>query len=142
MIRALLVPSPKLLHRRGHSATLSALPPLDWPSRVQLRDVPGDLYGAANTRNEVVVRIQPDPAIFMKMTVKQPGSRAQVEQSELELEYVRSYAESAATLNEAYERLILDALLGDQQHFVRRDELRRAAPGCRSSLQLLASAPR
>lgn len=52
------------------------------------------------------------------MTVKEPGSHARVHQTELELEY------AAGALPEAYERLILDALAGDQQHFVRSDELR------------------
>ena len=46
--------------------------------RVQLRDVPGDLFahkrnGGKQARNEFVVRLQPDPAIYMKMTVKEPG---------------------------------------------------------------------
>lgn len=67
-----------------------------------------------------MVRIQPDPAIYMKMTVKEPGSRSRVYQTELELEY------DAGLIPEAYERLILDALCGDQQHFVRSDELRCA----------------
>ena len=47
--------------------------------RVQLRDVPGDLYrrpenGGENVRNEIIVRVQPDPAIYLKITVKTPGA--------------------------------------------------------------------
>mmetsp|Transcript_201 Transcript_201/g.279 ORF Transcript_201/g.279 Transcript_201/m.279 type:complete len:521 (+) Transcript_201:104-1666(+) len=94
--------------------------------RVQLRDVPGDLFSSQRTggrqaRNEFVVRLQPDPAIYMKMTVKEPGLGMELAQSELELLYLRKYEGTA--IPEAYERLILDCINGDQQHFVRRDEL-------------------
>ena len=98
--------------------------------RVQLRDVAGDLFGADSSvagrqaRNELVLRLQPDEAIYMKMTVKQPGLGVEICQSELELRYDYKYA--GVAIPDAYERLILDALRGDQQHFVRRDELREA----------------
>ena len=94
--------------------------------RVQLRDVPGDLFSSQRTggrqaRNEFVVRLQPDPAIYMKMTVKEPGLGMELAQSELELLYTQKY--EGTPIPEAYERLILDCINGDQQHFVRRDEL-------------------
>jgi len=96
--------------------------------RVQLNDVPGDLFNrpASNiglqTRNEFVLRVQPDPAIYMKMTVKDPGMRLRVQPGELELSYDAAY--NGVVIPDAYERLILDCINGDQQHFVRRDELR------------------
>jgi glucose-6-phosphate 1-dehydrogenase len=94
--------------------------------RVQLKDVPGDLFASSRVngrqaRNEFVVRLQPDPAIYMKMTVKEPGLGMELAQSELELLYTRKYED--VSIPEAYERLILDCINGDQQHFVRRDEL-------------------
>jgi len=94
--------------------------------RVQLQDVPGDLFaskrgGGRQARNEFVVRLQPDPAIYMKMTVKEPGLGMELAQSELELLYTQKY--EGTPIPEAYERLILDCINGDQQHFVRRDEL-------------------
>ena len=61
--------------------------------RVQLRDVPGDLFlqkaapKGTQTRNELVVRLQPDPSIYMKMTVKEPGLETTITQSEMELLY-------------------------------------------------------
>ena len=98
--------------------------------RVQLRDVPGDLFlqkkapKGTQTRNELVVRLQPDPSIYMKMTVKEPGLETSITQSEMELLYTHKYVHQK--IPEAYERLILDCILGDQQHFVRRDELQAA----------------
>lgn len=94
--------------------------------RVQFKDVPGDLFESRRVhgkqaRNEFVVRLQPDPTIFMKMTVKEPGLDMNLAQSELELLYTTRYQRVA--IPEAYERLILDCMNGDQQHFVRRDEL-------------------
>lgn len=94
--------------------------------RLQLKDVPGDLFAAQRVngrqaRNEFVVRLQPDPAIYMKMTVKEPGLGMELAQSELELLYTEKYEDTP--IPEAYERLILDCINGDQQHFVRRDEL-------------------
>ena len=97
--------------------------------RLQLKDVPGDLFAAQRVngrqaRNEFVVRLQPDPAIYMKMTVKEPGLGMELAQSELELLYTEKYEDTP--IPEAYERLILDCINGDQQHFVRRDELAAA----------------
>jgi len=47
-----------------------------------------------------------------------------LEMTELDLDYRRRYPE--AVIPDAYSRLILEAIRGDQQHFLRRDELRAA----------------
>lgn len=60
----------------------------------------------------------------MKLTVKQPGLEMSATQSELDLSYRQRYQD--IVIPEAYERLLLDTIRGDQQHFVRRDELRAA----------------
>ncbi|XP_039025850.1 glucose-6-phosphate 1-dehydrogenase-like [Hibiscus syriacus] len=61
--------------------------------------------------------------------VKQPGLEFSTVQSELDFSYRQHY--QGVTISEAYERLILDTydpclswIRGDQQHFVRRDELK------------------
>eukprot|EP00245_Coleochaete_scutata_P012804 TRINITY_DN501_c2_g2_i1.p1 TRINITY_DN501_c2_g2~~TRINITY_DN501_c2_g2_i1.p1 ORF type:complete len:523 (+),score=91.19 TRINITY_DN501_c2_g2_i1:216-1784(+) len=93
--------------------------------RVQFRDVPGDIFrGKQQVRNEFVMRLQPSEAIYLKLTVKQPGLEMAATQSELDLSYHQRYED--IVIPEAYERLILDAIRGDQQHFLRRDELRAA----------------
>ncbi|KAL7135893.1 hypothetical protein ABFS83_11G128800 [Erythranthe nasuta] len=93
--------------------------------RVQLKNVPGDIFKCQNQgRNEIVIRLQPSEAIYMKLTVKQPGLEMSTAQSELDLSYRQRY--QGVVIPEAYERLILDTIKGDQQHFVRRDELKAA----------------
>ena len=91
--------------------------------RVQFKDVPGDIFKCKKQgRNEFVIRLQPLEAMYMKLTVKQPGLEMSTVQSELDLSYGQRY--QGVTIPEAYERLILDTIKGDQQHFVRRDELK------------------
>ncbi|XP_073286841.1 glucose-6-phosphate 1-dehydrogenase, cytoplasmic isoform-like isoform X1 [Primulina huaijiensis] len=93
--------------------------------RVQFKDVPGDIFKCQKQgRNEFVIRLQPSEAMYMKLTVKQPGLEMSTTQSELDLSYKERYHE--IVIPEAYERLILDTIRGDQQHFVRRDELKAA----------------
>jgi glucose-6-phosphate 1-dehydrogenase len=75
-------------------------------------------------RNEFVMRLQPGEAVYAKMVVKKPGLDMAAELSELDLSYSERY--SGVAIPDAYERLILDCIRGDQQHFVRRDELRAA----------------
>lgn len=93
--------------------------------RIQFKDVPGDIFKCKNQgRNEFVIRLQPSEAMYMKLTVKEPGLEMATVQSELDLSYRQRY--QGVTIPEAYERLILDTIRGDQQHFVRRDELKAA----------------
>ncbi|URE28542.1 glucose-6-phosphate 1-dehydrogenase [Musa troglodytarum] len=93
--------------------------------RIQFKDVPGDIFESKRQgRNEFVIRLQPSEAMYMKLTVKKPGLEMSTIQSELDLSYGLRYQD--ANIPEAYERLILDTIRGDQQHFVRRDELRVA----------------
>lgn len=95
--------------------------------RVQFKS-PEPLEGAtadlSHLRNELVIRVQPNEAIYMKMALKDPGLQMRPIMSELDLTYRERYEDSY--IPEAYERLILDAMRGDQQHFVRRDELSAA----------------
>ncbi|KAI3425139.1 hypothetical protein D9Q98_008910 [Chlorella vulgaris] len=94
--------------------------------RVQLRATPHFVFNGEpeSMRNELVVRLQPDEAIYLKMIVKKPGLEFDAAISELDLDYSRRYPE--VDIPDAYPRLILDSIRGDQQHFVRRDELRAA----------------
>ncbi|CAA3023011.1 glucose-6-phosphate 1-dehydrogenase, cytoplasmic isoform [Olea europaea subsp. europaea] len=93
--------------------------------RVQFKDVPGDIFKCQKQgRNEFVIRLQPSEAMYMKLTVKQPGLEMSTAQSELDLSYTQRY--QGVVIPEAYERLILDTIKGDQQHFVRRDEQKAA----------------
>ncbi|XP_051912905.1 glucose-6-phosphate 1-dehydrogenase-like [Hippocampus zosterae] len=92
--------------------------------RLQFTDVPGDIFGNGCQRNELVVRVQPDEAIYLKITTKRPGAHFSPEETELDLTYRSRYKN--VKLPDAYERLLLDVICGNQMHFVRSDELREA----------------
>jgi len=74
-------------------------------------------------RNELVMRIQPKEAIYLKTIVKNPGHGYDPIVSELDLTY---HARFPARIPDAYEALILDCINGDASNFVRADELQLA----------------
>jgi len=93
--------------------------------RIQYKDVAGDIYPAGQLkRNELVLRVQPDEAIYAKMMTKRPGAGFEIEETELDLTYNARYKD--IRLPDAYERLILEVFSGSQINFVRSDELEEA----------------
>jgi glucose-6-phosphate 1-dehydrogenase len=78
------------------------------------------------SNNEFVMRVQPDEAIYMKMTTKKPGLQGGLKHTELDLSYKKRFHDEQMELPDAYERLIHDAILGDHNLFVRSDELESA----------------
>ncbi|XP_050412053.1 glucose-6-phosphate 1-dehydrogenase isoform X2 [Patella vulgata] len=93
--------------------------------RIQFQDVPGDIFQEGEVkRNELVIRVQPDEAVYMKMMMKTPGMSIGCEESELDLTYDNRY--KGVKMPDAYERLIMDVFMGSQIHFVRSDELYEA----------------
>lgn len=92
--------------------------------RLQYKDVPGDIFGGRTKRNELVIRVQPGEALYLKLMSKSPGMKFDLVETELDLTYSLRYRE--ADVPDAYERLILDVFTGTQMHFVRNDELKEA----------------
>lgn len=92
--------------------------------RIQYHDVPGDIFGGKTKRNEMVIRVQPGEALYVKMMTKSPGITFDMQETELDLTYQHRYKD--ISLPDAYERLILDVFCGSQMHFVRSDELSEA----------------
>ncbi|KAL7293918.1 hypothetical protein TKK_0012649 [Trichogramma kaykai] len=92
--------------------------------RIQYQDVPGDIFDGKAKRNELVIRVQPGEALYVKMNTKSPGITFDMEETELDLTYGSRY--KGLKLPDAYERLILDVFCGSQMHFVRSDELSEA----------------
>jgi len=93
--------------------------------RIQFRDVPGNIFHSDEIqRNELVLRVQPGEAVYMKLMSKKPGMLFDCEETELDFTYGSKYA--GVKMPDAYERLILDVFIGNQIHFVRSDELAEA----------------
>lgn len=88
--------------------------------RIQFKDVTQGIFKDI-ARNELVIRIQPSEAVYLKLNAKTPGLYTRAMPTEMDLTYKRRFTE--AKIPEAYEALILDALKGDHSNFVRHDEL-------------------
>ncbi|KAI3990209.1 hypothetical protein MKX01_029187 [Papaver californicum] len=94
--------------------------------RVQFRHVPGNLYkrnfgtDLDKATNELVLRVQPDEAIYLKINNKVPGLGMRLDRSDLNLLYKTRYSKE---IPDAYERLLLDAVEGERRLFIRSDEL-------------------
>ncbi|KAK9222687.1 hypothetical protein WN944_011123 [Citrus x changshan-huyou] len=94
--------------------------------RVQFRHVPGNLYkrnfgtDLDKATNELVLRLQPDEAIYLKINNKVPGLGMRLDRSDLNLLYRSRYP---TEIPDAYERLVLDAIEGERRLFIRSDEL-------------------
>lgn len=90
--------------------------------RIQFKDE-RQPYGKATTRNELVIRAQPDEAMYLKVTSKNPGLSHDLTDTlntELDLTYRHRYD---VRLPDAYESLIYEAITGNSTNFVRKDEL-------------------
>lgn len=55
--------------------------------RIQYHDVPGDIFEGKAKRNELVIRVQPGEALYVKMMTKSPGITFDMEETELDLTY-------------------------------------------------------
>jgi len=88
--------------------------------RIQYRDVTQGIFKDI-ARNELVFRIQPSEAVYIKINAKTPGFETRALPIEMDLTYKRRFTDAA--IPQAYEALILDALRGDHSNFVRDDEL-------------------
>jgi len=73
--------------------------------------------------NEVVIDFDDPGAITLHFLAKEPGARMRLGQAEMVFRYSDSF--SAANGLEGYERLILDAMLGDQAFFTCSDAIER-----------------
>ncbi|PAV59907.1 hypothetical protein WR25_12507 [Diploscapter pachys] len=93
--------------------------------RIQFKEVNGDIYPPGDLkRSELVMRVQPNEAVYMKIMTKRPGMGFGVEETELDLTYNNRYKD--VRLPDAYERLLLEVFMGSQINFVRTDELEYA----------------
>lgn len=69
--------------------------------------------------NVLTLRIQPDESIFLTFGAKKPGPAVDVERVRMEFSYTNGFGTKTS---EAYERLLMDALIGDGTLFIRADE--------------------
>jgi glucose-6-phosphate 1-dehydrogenase len=68
----------------------------------------------------LILRIQPDEGISLRFGAKVPGHHFRVRSARMEFSYGATFREESP---EAYERLLLEALVGDPTLFIRSDEV-------------------
>ena len=73
--------------------------------------------------NVLVIRIQPDEGISLRIHAKVPGTSFRIEPVKMDFHYGTSFGKPSP---EAYERLLLDAMSGDATLFARADEVEQA----------------
>lgn len=76
--------------------------------------------------NKLIIRLQPDEGVEIQVLNKIPGlgESMRLQQSKLDLSFDETF--KAQRIADAYERLLLEAMLGNQYLFVRRDEVEQA----------------
>jgi glucose-6-phosphate 1-dehydrogenase len=93
---------------------------------VIFKDAPGVLFqqqGKHHAPNVLVIRIQPDEGISMRINCKVPGPSSPIQPVKMDFRYGSYFGQSPP---EAYERLIWDCILGDSTLFARADEVEQS----------------
>jgi len=94
---------------------------------IHFKNVPNVLFsqvtGGEPSENVLVIRIQPDEGISLRMVSKIPGANLRLEPVKMDFHYSTSFGKGSP---EAYERLLLDSMAGDATLFARRDEVEEA----------------
>jgi glucose-6-phosphate 1-dehydrogenase len=94
---------------------------------LQFKGVPHLVFSKAESRdlqpNALVLRIQPDEGVALRFGAKVPGQAFNVRDVLMDMSYGTAFFGEAP---EAYERLLLDAMVGDPTLFIRSDEVDQA----------------
>ncbi|HEY2158218.1 MAG TPA: glucose-6-phosphate dehydrogenase [Isosphaeraceae bacterium] len=91
---------------------------------IQFKTPPTALFEAdtegAGGANLLILRIQPNEGVSLAFQAKVPGSRRRLQEVRMDFRYGTAFASPPP---EAYERLLLDVMLGDPSLFTRTDEV-------------------
>jgi len=94
---------------------------------MQFRDVPHLPFAQTDAQglgpNALVLRIQPDEGITLRFGAKVPGQAFRLRSVSMDFSYGAAFLEEPP---DAYERLLLDAMVGDPTLFIRADEVEQA----------------
>jgi len=94
---------------------------------IQFKHIPHSIFDHAEgapKANKLVIRLQPDEGVKLLMMIKDPGPGGmRLREVPLNLSFAQTFSERTP---EAYERLLLDVIRGNQTLFMRRDELEAA----------------
>ncbi|MFC1498019.1 glucose-6-phosphate dehydrogenase [Verrucomicrobiota bacterium] len=94
--------------------------------KIHFKQMPNDIFDDTSDQipdNQLVIRIQPDASINLKVINKKPGLDFVLTESNLDLIYKSAFE---SEMPDAYECLLLDVIEGDKSLFIRSDELEAA----------------
>ncbi|MFP5297714.1 MAG: glucose-6-phosphate dehydrogenase [Actinomycetota bacterium] len=110
-----------------HLKTGKKLPSKETEVVITFKEVPHLLFQKTAVEelktNALHLRIQPDEGITLTFGAKEPGPDLSLRSVEMDFDYENEFGSGTP---EAYERLLLDAMLGDQTLFIRDDEILEA----------------
>jgi glucose-6-phosphate 1-dehydrogenase len=94
---------------------------------IEFKPIPHSIFGEAAGpifANQLVIRLQPDEGVKQYIMIKDPGPGGmRLKQIPLDMSFAQSFEGRAP---DAYERLIMDVVRGNQTLFMRRDEVEAA----------------
>ena len=96
---------------------------------VVFKDTPHSIFGDDTVRsgNVLVIRVQPNEGMNMWVTIKEPGPGGmRLIEVPLDMSFATAFGDDAAHVADAYERLIMDMIRGNQTLFMRGDEVEAA----------------
>ena len=97
---------------------------------IKFKDVPHFIFAGAESipnANVLAIRLQPDEGITLSMTIKDPGPGGmRLTDTNLDMSFADNLGSSGLRMPDAYERLIMDVIRGDQTLFMRGDEVEAA----------------
>jgi len=96
---------------------------------IVFKDAPHSIFGQAlgRHRNVLAIRLQPNEGMDLLVTIKEPGPGGmRLVDVPLDMTFADALGPEAEEVPDAYERLIMDVIRGDQTLFMRSDEVEAA----------------
>jgi glucose-6-phosphate 1-dehydrogenase len=96
---------------------------------VRFKEPPHSIFDAdaGNNANELTIRLQPNEGMDLRVTIKEPGPGGmRLIEVPLDMTFADALGEEGADVPDAYERLIMDVIRGNQTLFMRGDEVEAA----------------
>ena len=96
---------------------------------IKFKEPPHSIFGSPSGQgaNELSIRLQPDEGMDLTVTIKEPGPGGmRLIDVPLDMTFAEALGEEASAAPDAYERLIMDVVRGDQTLFMRGDEVEAA----------------
>jgi glucose-6-phosphate 1-dehydrogenase len=97
---------------------------------ITFRQPPHSIFDESESawrENVLVIRLQPNEGMNLKVMIKEPGPGGmRLVQVPLDMSFAEALGEDGADIPDAYERLIMDVIRGNQTLFMRGDEVEAA----------------